>query len=126
MKRVLVSICLVLFILGTSFVSLLHLKRVTDEMNGMLDTLSAAVRQQDHAQVIELSNSFEETWETHEKLLLRYVHHEALDPITGSVARLSALGEYGKYPELACEIEHIQKLINHVYESEYPNFQNIF
>ena len=100
--------------------------RITDEMEASLSDLSAAIEEGSNARIIHLAEQFQSQWQENEKLLLRYIHHEALDAIDSTTARLPALARYEDYGELAAEVARLQELIDHVYDSEVPNFRNIF
>lgn len=126
MKRLWIVSAILVFIIGIGGWGLWHITRVTNEMENSLERISEAVEKKESGQLQELTANFELEWHKNEEIMVRYIHHEALDPITGAVARLPALARYEQYPELAAEVERIQELIYHVWKAEIPNWENIF
>lgn len=125
MKRVWIVCGIVLSILLLSGLSLWHLSVVTTELDERLQQLSDAVDQKD-AGLETLAADFESLWEDRESMMMRYIHHDELDAITGTVARLKALAAWQDYPELAAEIDRLQHLVRHIFESELPTIMSIF
>lgn len=126
MKRVWLVSALVAVILILGILSLSHLNKVTKEMEVRLDQLADSVERQDKNFLEKQASDFEAFWEDKEHEVMRYIHHDELDTITGTVARLSALAKYEDYSELAAEIDRLRHLVRHIYESELPSFQSIF
>lgn len=126
MKRLWIVAAILLFILGISGAGLLHLNRVTDEMETTLEQLAEATEHRRTAQMNELSAAFQDEWRKNEEVMVRYIHHDALDAITGFVALLPPLARHEQYAALAAEVERIQALLCHIREAEVPNWKNIF
>lgn len=126
MKRFIIAAVLVVTIIGVGFVSIFQLARMTDLMSAELDSLLVSVYAKEQAQVLEKADKFQKLWEEEERSMMRYIHHDELDAITGTVARLEALAQYEEYPELAAEIDRLRHLVRHIYESEMPSFSSIF
>ena len=125
MKRVWFVSFLVATILTLGSLSLWHLSVVKNDLEMQLDHLSEAVDRKDPS-LVQLAEDFEHVWEDHESMMMRYIHHDELDSITGTVARLKALAKYQSYPELAAEIDRLRHLVRHIYESEQPTLVSIF
>lgn len=126
MKRFLIVVAMVLLILGVGFLSWFQLGRITERMETELNTLATLVEQRSAVELQDRAEAFQELWEEEERMMMRYIHHDELDTITGTVARLRALARYEDYPELAAEIDRLRHLIRHIYESETPTWYSIF
>lgn len=126
MKRVWIVCGILVAILALSCASLYHLVQATDDMSASLDQLAQAVEGYDDAQIERLTQEFQSKWEEHETLMMRYIHHDELDGITGSVARLGALARHRGYTELAAEVDRLRHLVRHIRDSEMPTLVNIF
>lgn len=126
MKRLIIVVCMVILILGVGFLSLFQLNRITSRLETELDGLAELVESQSGAELRARTESFQSLWENEEKVMMRYIHHDELDTITGTVARLGALARYEDYPELAAEIDRLRHLVRHIYESETPSLHSIF
>lgn len=126
MKRFLIVMALLALILGVGVTSLVQLARITDRMEAELAQLADMVDAQDEAQLTKRAEAFQDLWEKEERVMMRFIHHDELDTITGTVARLGALARYKDYPELAAEIDRLRHLVRHIYESELPSFHSVF
>lgn len=154
MKRVWIVVGLLILIIATGAVSILHLHYVTTDMIDSLDQfavvldkatggtgkapppegdgadytdvkLSTQVGAADQQEMTRLASSFQRQWEKDETVLMHYIHHDELDSITATVARLQALARYGAIPELAAEVDRLRHLILHIYESQLPLIKNL-
>lgn len=125
MKRVWIVLVILVGIIWVSTSSLLHLIRATDEMTVTLDALSSAIDSGDAEMLFTLSEKFCDQWEEHESVMLRYIHHDELDAITGSAVRLPALVKYNDTAQLAAEIDRLRHLLRHVRDAEFPTLKNV-
>lgn len=126
MKRLIIVVSMVAVILALGFWSVFQLDRITNRMELELDGLAQMVEDEDRESLLEKTAAFQELWEHEEKHMMRYIHHDELDTITGTVARLNALARYDDYGELAAEIDRLRHVIRHIYESEMPSLHSIF
>lgn len=126
MKRLIIVLVIVVLILGQGVWSVIQLDGITGRMEQELDSMAAMVERQDRTSLLEKTASFQTLWEHEEKHMMRYIHHDELDAITGAVARLNALARYNDYGELAAEVDRLRHLVRHIYESEMPSLHSIF
>ena len=126
MKRV-VAVCVIIaLILAASTAALMHLLRVSDEMEASLSAIADAIDRDDMPRAARLTDEFHEQWERNETVMTRYIHHDELDTITGIVARLPMLAKYGETAEYAAEVARLRHLISHNRDAEIPTLPNIF
>ncbi|WP_308753728.1 DUF4363 family protein [uncultured Anaerotruncus sp.] len=126
MKRV-VAVCVIIaLILTASTMALMHLLRVSDEMEASLSAIADAIDRDDMPRAAQLTNAFLDQWERSETVMTRYIHHDELDTITGIVARLPMLAKYGETAEYAAEVARLRHLISHIRDAEVPTLPNIF
>lgn len=126
MKRFVIVIIMLAGIIGAGCFSLFRLKNIVDRMETELSGLSELVEQKQVQDLQKKTQEFQQLWEDEERVMMRYIHHDELDAITGTAARLLDLAKYEDYPELAAEISRLRHLIRHIYESEMPSFQSVF
>ena len=119
MKRFVIVIIMLTGILGAGCFSLFRLKNIVDQMETELSSLSELVEQKQ-------GQDLQQKIQDEERVMMRYIHHDELDTITGTVARLFPLAEYENHAELAAEISRLRHLIKHIYESELPTLQSVF
>ncbi|MFR9188852.1 MAG: DUF4363 family protein [Anaerotruncus massiliensis (ex Togo et al. 2019)] len=120
MKRV-VAVCVIIaLILAASTAALMHLLRVSDEMEASLSAIADAIDRDDMPRAARLTDEFHEQWERNETVMTRYIHHDELDTITGIVARLPMLAKYGETAEYAAEVARLRHLISHIRDAEIP------
>lgn len=124
MKRVWIVLALVVLVLCLGGSALWHLSVVTKELDAALVSLSESIEQQQDDLPAQ-AQAFEDMWEKHETMMMRYIHHDELDQITGVVARLKALAQHRDYGEIAAEVARLRHLILHIYEAELPSFSSI-
>ena len=104
MKRFVIVIIMLTGILGAGCFSLFRLKNIVDQMETELSSLSELVEQKQGQDLQQKIQDFQRLWEDEERVMMRYIHHDELDTITGTVARLFPLAEYENHAELAAEI----------------------
>ncbi len=126
MKRFVIVIIMLTGILGAGCFSLFRLKNIVDQMETELSSLSELVEQKQGQDLQQKIQDVQRLWEDEEQVTMRYIHHDELDTITGTVARLFPLAEYENHAELAAEISRLRHLIKHIYESELPTLQSVF
>ncbi len=126
MKRIVIVCFIMVGIIATGVGSLVHLIRVSDEMDQMLSEVAQAIDRDDLEHAASIADQFSSAWEKNEAVMTRYIHHDELDMINGVVARLPALAQYGAKAEYAAEVDRLRKLISHIRDSEIPNLSNIF
>lgn len=126
MKRV-VAVCVIIaLILAASTAALMHLLRVSDEMEASLLRHCGRHRPGRHAAGRAAHRRVTSQWERNETVMTRYIHHDELDTITGIVARLPMLAKYGETAEYAAEVARLRHLISHIRDAEIPTLPNIF
>ena len=81
MKRV-VAVCVIIaLILAASTAALMHLLRVSDEMEASLSAIADAIDRDDMPRAARLTDEFHEQWERNETVMTRYIHHDELDNV---------------------------------------------
>ena len=126
MKRIVIVCFIMVGIIATGVGSLVHLIRVSDEMDQMLSEVAQAIDRDDLEDAASIADQFSSAWKKNEAVMTRYIHHDELDMINGVVARPPALAQYGANAEYAAEVDRLRKLISHIRDSEIPNLSNIF
>ena len=125
MKRFWLSLVITGLILAVCVFALVKIVTVSDQMLDSLEQISTAIEQNKTDQILDLAGEFQTEWENNERILIKYIHHDELDSITGTVARLKALAQYRDYSELSAEVAKLKHLVRHVCESQMPVFKNI-
>ena len=127
MRRLIISIVMLLGILTLSVVNLFTLNTVrtelTNELDVMMDTLE---REGDPTAVIQDALDFEQLWLDREEKLIKFMRHSDLEQITWDSARLPYLARYGDMPELTAEVNRIRLQVNHLWETQLPRWTTVF
>lgn len=125
MKRVWIVVGIASAIVVLGITTLLHLSTVSKDMDYALEEIQSAIQEEQPEKILDKSIAFQKIWDENEAEMMRYIHHDELDSITGIVARLRPLAEFEDYTELSAEVSRLRHLIRHIYESEVPTFNNI-
>lgn len=126
MKRLYVSIVIMIAMITLSSVILFDLYKTKNEIIYMLDEIKTDTANQNYQAAYEKAEYFNLFWDTEEARLIRYVRHSQLDIITYSSAKLPALLKYGEYGECISELDQIKMALEHLWKSELPTINNIF
>ena len=121
MNRVKYAVIILLLSIGFCALSIYHLTQVHDEMLDDLTRIEQAAELEDTPLIHDLCLDLESKWQEGEYLLLSHIHHDRVEEITTSVARLPALAKYEHYGELLAEVNLIRSNVEHLWESEVPN-----
>lgn len=105
---------------------LLILTNFKNEFDKEFDTLYEMTLNGDTENTAEYSKYVTEKWLDKHLSICQIVRHTQMDQVTLAVSRLESLALYGENGELAAEIMRCKILLDEIWESEIPNFRNIF
>lgn len=105
---------------------LLILTNFKNEFDKEFDTLYEMTLNGDKENTAEYSKYVTEKWLDKHLSICQIVRHTQMDQVTLAVSRLESLALYGENGELAAEIMRCKILLDEIWESEIPNFRNIF
>lgn len=105
---------------------LLILTNFKNEFDKEFDTLYEMTLNGDKENTAEYSKYVTEKWLDKHLSICQIVRHTQMDQVTLAISRLESLALYGENGELAAEIMRCKILLDEIWESEIPNFRNIF
>lgn len=126
MKRLVVSIVMLVLILLLSVMNTFTLYNIRVELTQVLQNISDKLEAEGPHAVVKDAEEFEKLWLEREEKLLRFIRHSDLEQITWDSARLPYLAKYGDTAELAAELNRIHLQVNHLWETQVPRLQTVF
>lgn len=125
MKRFYLSLAVFIGLLAICGFALLKIAQTKEEVETMLERITSSVESGDLQSAQRLSDELIAYWIPQEHKLIRYIRHGELDTITLSLSRLPSLIRYENLSEFLAEINQVQTVLNHIWDSEIPVLRNI-
>lgn len=125
MKRLVISLVMLVLIIGFSVANTLTLYRVRNELSNYLNVMEQKVEAEGAQAVVEDAADFQKLWLEREDRLTRFIRHSDLEQITWDSARLPYLAKYGDIGELSAEISRVRLQINHLWETQVPRWRTV-
>lgn len=124
MKRLTISIVLILTIIALAGLALWDLGQGVEELHVALDGLRQTPVDQQQA-LVDQSQHLMELWQQKENRFVLYVNHGTLDHITQMVAELPALAQYGEFSHLYSKVDSIGALLDDLWQSSIPSYKTL-
>lgn len=124
MKRLVISIVLILSIVTIAGASLWDLHSGITELQAAIDDLRQTPTNQQQ-ELTDKSLSMLELWNKKEARFVLYVNHGTLDHITQMVAELPALARYGDFSQLYSKADSIGALLDDLWQSSLPSYRTL-
>ena len=126
MSRVFIALGLLAAIVTLSICSLLTFIGIKEDVTLQMDELDTLIEAEDYEALTQECFRVSEEWQEKEHTLIRFIRHQELDEVTGTMTRLPMLAKYRDIGELAAEVNHIRILLHHILDSEIPYPRNVF
>jgi len=126
MKRLFLCGTILLLILISCFAGFLTVTRCGEEFDRQLSQLQQEAYTLSFQQLADRSAQVALRWESAEQAMVRYLRRNCLDEVTGSMAKLEKLAQYGDLSQFCAEVDRIRTLLTHVCDGEIPSWRNIF
>ena len=126
MKRLFLCGTILLLILISSFAGFLTVTLCGEEFDRQLSQLQEEAYTLSFQQLADRSAQVALRWESAEQAMVRYLRRNCLDEVTGSMAKLEKLAQYGDLSQFCAEVDRIRTLLAHVCDGEIPSWRNIF
>ena len=126
MKRIFLCGTILLLILISCFAGFLTVTRCSEEFDRQLSQLQEEAYTLSFQQLADRSAQVALRWESAEQAMVRYLRRNCLDEVTGSMAKLEKLAQYGDLSQFCAEVDRIRTLLAHVCDGEIPSWRNIF
>jgi len=126
MKRLFLCGTILLLILISCFAGFLTVTRCGEEFDRQLSQLQQEAYTLSFQQLADRSAQVALRWESAEQAMVRYLRRNCLDEVTGSMAKLEKLAQYGDLSQFCSEVDRIRTLLAHVCDGEIPSWRNIF
>lgn len=126
MKRLFLCGTILLLILISCFAGFLTVTRCGEEFDRQLSQLQEEAYTLSFQQLADRSAQVDLRWGSAEQAMVRYLRRNCLDEVTGSMAKLEKLAQYGDLSQFCAEVDRIRTLLAHVCDGEIPSWRNIF
>lgn len=126
MRRVVISVVLLLCILGTCVAEFFVLRRDGTTVTGLAERAAEAYRQSDYAAATDAARQLTDFWDTAEKRLSFFVGHDDIRELELSVTRLAPLAETRGSDAFLSECQLIIMLMEHIQDNQEIRFSTIF
>lgn len=126
MKRMWVSLALLILLVATCVIGIVHTDRVTVRL---ISTMTAAKQAQEHGKngdALRYSRLALQQWHEADSWLHLYMPHSKLDVIDQALAGLPELCENNAKDSFLSECDKSLALFGYLDEAEVPNLRNIF
>ncbi len=125
MKRIIICICIITFIIASCVFGLINVKSTVDEMSDILLNASSFCDEGNYDQCFEMTREFENKWKSKEKMFTLLLDSDKFEIIGFSSTTLISLIEKKKYNEYCIEAKKIIKYLEHIWDTEKPSILNI-
>ncbi len=126
MKRVIIIVSIISFMLILSTVGVLYLRHASKTMYSFIDECSMHIINMDYINANKIIDDAIMSWQGYENMLMLYIKHDDLGQISRelSLAKENLLLE--NYQEVYLILSDLQYVIKHIYQTEVPTIENIF
>ena len=126
MKRLYLSIFLLLLICGVGLWNISSLHRITEELTVLLEQAESAAIEEDWDSTSRLTREAHDLWEEQETYVYITVCHELLDEIAASFQSVEAFIYWKETPEYTSANDMLLAQIGLIWESEEFSLENLF
>ncbi len=126
MKRFYFSLFIIALMVALSIFTLNHLYKTKNQLIEKIDSIAFSIQGNDKSAAAQKTKELTDAWKQVEPQMIRYVRHSEIDLITSIVARLEPLLIYQNTSEFMANLNEMRTMVEHVWESEVPNFTNLF
>ncbi len=125
MKRVHLSVGILIIIISLNFASLYYIRSSISELQDMLDEIQYSVRCEAYGKAQKQLSEFCAKWHEKENMLVRLVRHPGIDNATNVISELTSLLEYQNYSVFMSKADMVKAIVIRIWEDEVPVLQNI-
>lgn len=125
MKRLLVSIIILSFIILSSFSVPVYLKNTTAELTDIINEINTDIENNNFYLVLIKTNKLSALWEEKKNIINIFVNNNELDHVTFATAQLFPLLKYKNKTEFCSKLSYIKSVIISIYDNDIPSFNNI-
>ncbi len=125
MKRLVISIALVLLVLGASVFELIYVCARSDEYSGRIDKIEELIYSGDIAAALSACKALENDWDDESTKIYTLLIHDYVDSVGNCVSKMRSHLENGSLDMYFAESAGAKKALASIKGSEYPYFENI-
>lgn len=118
MKRLVISMALLVLCVGVSAYSRLRVSEVNDKIVYEVNSVFTAISEEDPIALARHIDTLSAYWDDEEDHLSHIIRHAQIDELTKSIARLKALAAGADYTELTAELDTILWQVEHICRGE--------
>lgn len=125
MKRLIVALTVLSFLLIVSTVALFKLKNISNELYDKLTVIEALLDKDDLSSAAALSLEAYDYFMKETDIMIYFLEHDHLEELEETLSRLSPLLLDGDKSEFSAEVAKAKSLTEKLYEHELPILKNI-
>ena len=125
MKRLIISIALVLLVLGASVFELIYVGTRSDNYLRSIDKIEELISLGDDSAALRKCKTLEKDWDDESKKIYTLLIHDYVDSVGSCVSKMRSHLENGSLDMFFAESAGAKKALASLKGSEYPYFENI-
>ena len=125
MKRLWAAGAILVILIALCTVGITTTSRLTEEVSGALNEISAAISGGDIGRADSLSQTLVEDWHRCHKTMSTYIPHAKLEAIDQTLATLPPLLQTGNEDQAQAECARAIAQVRHIMDSELPTVDNV-
>ena len=126
MKRVLIALIALSLTLTVSLYAMHRVESTHRSFSAAADNIDRALAAEDMPQTLAAIRALDSYWQEESDFLGHFTRHSLLDAVSGGIALLYPLAEYGECAWLRAEMESLRRQVEKLREEELFRLTNIF
>ncbi len=125
MKRLVISIALVLLVFGASVFELLYVCARSDEYADRIDKIEELIYSGDNSTALKNCEALEKDWDGESKKIYTLLIHDYVDSVGNCLSKMRSHLENNSLDMYFAESTGAKKALASIKGSEYPYYENI-
>ncbi len=125
MKRLIISIALVLLVLGASVFEFIYVGARSDEYSDRIDKIGELINSGDISAALNACKALENDWDGESKKIYTLLIHDYVDSVGNCLSKMRSHLENNSLDMYFAESTGAKKALASIKGSEYPYYENI-
>lgn len=125
MSRLITTISIILSIILLSLGGICYIKQTKSEAIALTDEAIELCRQKNQAELEIKIKKLVALWESKQLVLSLYVRHDEMERIDNLLVIITAYTENESFESACVELHQLQFMLDHIYQRELPNLNNL-
>lgn len=123
----LVTICtIILLIVALSITGIFYARDVKTDFDVMIQEALDACEKEDQQALLAKAGEMFDHWENREGFLSFYVRHDEIEKMSTHLVSLQGYAEQEAYDSAHLSLRQMEFMVDHIYNRELPNMDNLF